>query len=137
MPLAVKFVVLAPPFMENNPAVIVDDALEMNPLAKVVRPGYVLTPLMVREPRVAACEKRLVLDAVVENRDVEVAPPCPIENTVVLAFVTASKSEPVPHVASLLYGEVVPIPTLPEFELYTSFPLATQEPGLRFAPLIL
>ena len=72
MPLAVKFVVLAPPFMENNPAVIVDDALEMNPLANVVRPVYVLTPLMVREPRVAACEKRLVLDAVVENRFVVV-----------------------------------------------------------------
>src|SRR3989338_6141715 len=104
MPLAVKFVVLALPFMENNPAVIVDDALEMNPLANVARPVYVLTPLMVREPRVAACEKRFVDDAVVENRDVEVAPPCPIENTVVLAFVTASNKLSVPHVASLLYG---------------------------------
>src|SRR3989344_7858966 len=113
MPLAVKFVVLAPPFMENNPAVIVDDALEMNPLANVVRPVYVLTPLMVREPRVAACEKRLVELAVVAKKAVDVAPPCPLENTVVLAFVTASKSEPVPHVTSLLYGEVVPMPTLP------------------------
>src|SRR3989338_11134728 len=113
MPLAVKFVVEAPPFALKSPLVMVEEALERKPLANVVRPVYVLTPLMVREPRVAACEKRLVLDAVVENRDVEVAPPCPIENTVVLAFVTASKSEPVPHVASLLYGEVVPMPTLP------------------------
>src|SRR3989338_4301144 len=114
MPLAVKFVVLAPPFMENNPAVIVDDALEMNPLANVVRPVYVLTPLMVREPRVAACEKRLVELAVVAKKAVDVAPPCPIEKTVVLAFVTASKSEPVPHVASLLYGVVVPSPMFPD-----------------------
>src|SRR3989304_2714646 len=50
-------------------------------------------------PRVAACEKRFVLDAVVAKKAVDVAPPCPIERTVVLAFVTASKSEPVPHAA--------------------------------------
>src|SRR3989338_4429262 len=99
MPEAVIFVVDAPPDIMNRPDVMVEEALEMNPLANVVRPVYVLTPLMVREPRVAACEKRLVELAVVENRDVEVAPPCPIEKTVVLAFVTASKSEPVPHVA--------------------------------------
>src|SRR3989338_856116 len=64
-------------------------------------------------PRVAACEKRFVLDAVVAKKAVDVAPPCPIEKTVVDALVTASKSEPVPHVVSLLYGEVVPMPTLP------------------------
>src|SRR3989338_8073263 len=64
-------------------------------------------------PKLKLVENRFVELAVVENRDVDVAPPCPIENTVVLAFVTASKSEPVPHVTSLLYGEVVPSPTLP------------------------
>ena len=37
MPLAVKFVVLAPPFMEKSPAVIVDDALERKPF-RVERP---------------------------------------------------------------------------------------------------
>ena len=65
-------------------------------------------------PKLKLVENRFVELAVVENRDVEVAPPCPIEKTVVLAFVTASKSEPVPHVASLLYGEVVPSPMFPD-----------------------
>src|SRR3989338_3037712 len=106
-------VVLAPPDIVKRPEVIVDEALERKPLVKVVRPVYVLTPLMVREPRVAACEKRLVLDAVVAKKAVDVAPPCPIENTVVDAFVTASNKLPVPHVVSLLYGVVVPMPTLP------------------------
>ena len=65
-------------------------------------------------PRVAACEKIFVDDAVVAKKAVDVAPPCPIENTVVDALVTASKSEPVPHVVSLLYGEVVPSPMFPD-----------------------
>src|SRR3989338_888066 len=78
MPEAVKFVVLAPPFMENNPAVIVDDALEMKPFVNVARPVCVSVPVCVvlpetvSEPSVASCEKRFVLDAVVENRFVVV-----------------------------------------------------------------
>src|SRR3989338_507050 len=115
MPLAVMLVVEAPPIMEKSPAVMVEEALERNPLANVVRPVYVLTPLMVREPRVAACEKRLVDLAVVAKKAVDVAPPCPIEKTVVLAFVTASKNEPVPHVVSTLSGVDVPMPTLPRW----------------------
>src|SRR3989344_4304095 len=107
MPLAVKFVVEAPPFALKSPLVIVEEALERKPLVKVVK------PLMPSVPKFAICEKRFVDDAVVAKKAVDVAPPCPIEKTVVLAFVTASKSEPVPHVASLLYGEVVPMPTLP------------------------
>ena len=113
MPLAVKFVVEAPPFALKSPLVMVEEALERKPLANVVRPVYVLTPLMVREPRVAACEKRLVDDAVVAKKAVDVAPPCPMENTVVDAFVTASNKLPVPHVVSLLYGVDVPMPMLP------------------------
>ena len=35
LPLAVKLVVLAPPFIESRPVVKVDEALEMKPLAKV------------------------------------------------------------------------------------------------------
>src|SRR3989338_3782232 len=107
-------VVLAPPDIVKRPEVMVEEALERKPLVKVVRPVCVLTPLMVREPRVAACENRLVELAVVAKKAVDVAPPCPIEKTVVLAFVTASKSEPVPHVASLLYGVVVPSPMFPD-----------------------
>ena len=103
-----KFVVEAPPFALKSPLVIVEEALERKPLVKVVK------PLMPSVPRVAICEKRFVDDAVVAKKAVDVAPPCPIENTVVEALVTASKSEPVPHVVSLLYGEVVPMPTLPE-----------------------
>src|SRR3989338_5325418 len=112
-------VVEAPPFIENNPDVMVEEALERKPFVNVARPVCVSVPVCVvlpetvSEPSVASCEKRFVDDAVVENRDVEVAPPCPIENTVVLAFVTASNKLSVPHVASLLYGEVVPMPTLP------------------------
>ena len=45
---------------------------------------------------------------------VVVAPDCPMENTVVEAFVTASKRLPVPHRVSLEYGEVVPMPTVPD-----------------------
>ena len=67
----------------------------------------------VRVPRAALWEKRFVLDAVVAKKAVEVAPPCPIENTVVDALVTASNKLPVPHVVSLLYGVEVPMPTLP------------------------
>ena len=106
-----KFVVEAPPFALKSPLVIVEEALERKPLVKVVK------PLMPSVPRVAICEKRFVDDAVVAKKAVDVAPPCPIENTVVDAFVTASNKLPVPHVVSLLYGVVVPMPTLPELEL--------------------
>src|SRR3989344_7677710 len=64
-------------------------------------------------PKLKLVEKRFVLDAVVAKKAVDVAPPCPIEKTVVEALGTASKRLPVPHVVSLLYGGVVPMPTLP------------------------
>ena len=108
----------APPFIENNPDVMVEEALDIKPLVNVARPVCVRVELTVRvfavrEPMAAVCAKRFVDDAVVAKKAVDVAPPCPMENTVVEAFVTASKSEPVPHVTSLLYGVVVPMPTLP------------------------
>ena len=61
MPLAVKFVVLAPPFMENKPLVMVEEALERKPLVKVARPVCVSVELTVRVfavsvPSVADCE---------------------------------------------------------------------------------
>jgi hypothetical protein len=117
VPLAVKFVVLAPPFIERRPLVMVEEAFERKPLVKVARPVWRVELRVrvfpVRAPIVAVCEKRFVLLAIVEKRAVVVAPPCPMENTVVDAFVTASKRLPVPHAVSLLYGEVVPMPRLP------------------------
>src|SRR3989338_1466267 len=73
MPLAVKFVVLAPPFMENNPAVIVDDALEMKPLVKVASPVCDSVPAIAadcaeRTPIDAEAEYKFVLLAVVEKK---------------------------------------------------------------------
>src|SRR3989338_7009660 len=129
IPLAVKFVVDAPPFIEKSPLVMVEEALERKPLVKVVK------PLMPSVPRVAICEKRFVLDAVVAKKAVEVAPFCPIENTVVDALVTASNRLPVPHAVSLLYGVVVPMPTLPALSTFipevpppVRSPLATMNP---------
>ena len=78
VPLAVMLVVLAPPDIVNSPDVIVEEAFERNPLVNVARPvcvrvpERVVSPLTVRAPRVASCEKRLVEDAVVENRFVVV-----------------------------------------------------------------
>ncbi len=46
-------------------------------------------------------------------RFVVVAPPCPMEKTVVELLVTASKREPVPHEVSFEYGVVVPMPKFP------------------------
>src|SRR3989344_1038819 len=104
------FVVLAPPLMEKSPLVIVEDALERKPFTNVAE-------FAERTPKVAEVENKFVLLAVVAKKEVEVAPPCPIENTVVDALVTASNRLPVPHAVSLLYGVVVPMPTLPELEL--------------------
>jgi hypothetical protein len=65
--------------MEKRPVVIVEDALERKPPEKVARPVCVsvpvcvVLPLTVSEPRLAICEKRLVDDAVVEKKLVEVA----------------------------------------------------------------
>ncbi len=67
VPLAVKLVVEAPPFMEKRPLVIVEEALERKPLIRVVR------PLMLKEPNDAVWEKRFVELAVVEKMLVEVA----------------------------------------------------------------
>ena len=72
-PETVSWVVVAPPFMEKSPLVIVEEAEEINPLVKVARPPEVKPPDMVSVPRVASCEKRLVDDAVVEKRFVVVA----------------------------------------------------------------
>src|SRR3989344_627996 len=91
------------PDCENR---LVDEAIVEKILLVVALPR-------VPVPKLKFVENRFVELAVVENRDVEVAPPCPIEKTVVLAFVTASNKLPVPHVVSLLYGVVVPMPTLP------------------------
>src|SRR3989338_4469985 len=113
VPLAVKLVVDAPPFMEKRPFVMVDEAFEMKPLVKVARPVCVRVPRTESVPSDAVCAKRFVLDAVVENKLVVVAPFCPIRNTDVEALFTASKRFSVPHVVNLLYGVVVPIPTLP------------------------
>ena len=38
VPLAVMLVVEAPPFIENNPDVMVEEALERKPFVKVERP---------------------------------------------------------------------------------------------------
>src|SRR3989338_8437657 len=79
MPEAVKLVVEAPPFALNSPLVMVEEALERKPLVNVARPVCVSVPVCVvlpetvSEPSVASCEKRFVLDAVVENRFVVVA----------------------------------------------------------------
>jgi len=72
------FVVDAPPFIEKSPLVMVDDALERNPLEKVARPVEVsvelrLSVLEVNAPMVASCENRFVELAVVEKRFVVVA----------------------------------------------------------------
>jgi len=53
---------------------MVDEALERKPLVNVARPVCdsvpvcVVSPLTVRAPRVAICENRFVLDAVVEKK---------------------------------------------------------------------
>ena len=99
-------VVLAPPDIVKSPLVTVEEALERKPFTNVAE-------FAERTPKVAEEENKFVLLAVVENRLVVVAPPCPMENTVVEALVTASNKLPVPHAVSLLYGVVVPMPTLP------------------------
>src|SRR3989344_3977915 len=78
VPLAVMLVVEAPPFIENNPDVMVEEALERKPFVNVARPVCVSVPVCVvlpetvSEPSVASCEKRFVDDAVVEKRFVVV-----------------------------------------------------------------
>ena len=56
VPLAVKFVVEAPPFMEKRPAVMVELALEMNPLLKVARSDWENAPVTESVPKVAVWE---------------------------------------------------------------------------------
>ena len=98
--------------MEKRPEVMVELARERKPFEKVER-SVVVSVFVVSEPNDAICEKRLVDDAVVAKKEVDVAPLWPMRKTVVEALLTASKRLPVPHVVSLLYGEVVPMPTLP------------------------
>lgn len=73
VPLAVKFVVDAPPFIEKSPLVIVEEELERKPFVKVARPVEVSVELRVnvfavRAPSAALCEKRFVELAVVEKK---------------------------------------------------------------------
>ena len=75
VPLAVRLVVDAPPFMEKSPAVIVEEALERNPLPKVARSDWENAPATESVPKVAVWEYRLVELAVVLKRLVEVAFP--------------------------------------------------------------
>ena len=126
IPLAVMFVVDAPPDIVKRPLVIVEEALERKPFMKVVR------PLALKTPKVAVCENRLVELAVVEKKAVDVAPPWPIENTVVDALVTASNRLPVPQVVSLLYGVVVPMPTeVPKSPVRQARPFAVSPKSRR------
>ena len=124
----------APPFIENNPDVMVEEALDIKPLVNVARPVCVRVELTVRvfavrEPMVAFAENRPVDDAVVAKKAVDVAPPCPIENTVVEALVTASNKLPVPHVVSFEYVVLVPILTSPALDITN--PLVPElEPGV-------
>lgn len=78
VPLAVRFVVEAPPFAEKRPEVIVEDALERNPFVNVARPVCVRVPATVNAwadsvPSDAVCANRLVDDARPEKKFVEVA----------------------------------------------------------------
>ena len=50
LPVLVKLVVLAPPFIERRPEVIVEEALERKPLVNVARPEAASVPTL------AACE---------------------------------------------------------------------------------
>mgnify|MGYP003394462187 CR=1 FL=1 len=81
IPLAVMLVVEAPPFIENKPEVIVDDAFERKPFVNVARPVcksvpvWVVSPRTESEPSCANCEKRFVEEAVVAKMLVEVALP--------------------------------------------------------------
>lgn len=52
IPLAVKLVVEAPPFMEKSPEVTVEEALERNPLENVARPVCVSVPVWMALPMV-------------------------------------------------------------------------------------
>src|SRR3990167_7508631 len=73
VPLAVRFVVLAPPDAVKRPELIVEDAVEINP-AKVERPETssvdenVEAPEAASVPTLAACENKFVELAVVEKR---------------------------------------------------------------------
>lgn len=89
VPLAVKFVVLAPPDIVKRPLVIVEEAFERNPFVKVV------SPPIPKVPNVAVWEKRFVDDAVVEKRLVVVAfPPTAVVNVrLVVDAVTAPRVE--------------------------------------------
>lgn len=79
-------VVDAPPFMEKRPLVIVEDALEMKPLPREMRPACENAPDTESEPAIAAefadrtpkaadVEYKFVELAVVAKRFVEVAFP--------------------------------------------------------------
>src|SRR3989338_5098424 len=141
VPLAVKLVVDAPPLMLKRPLVMVDEALEMKPLVNVARPVCVRVPRTESVPSDAVCAKRFVLDAVVEKSVVVVAPFCPMRNTDFEALFTASKRFPVPHVVNLLYGVVVPMPTLPAFVIticsVVPSPVPVQKPMFLYWVMIL
>ena len=102
VPLAVMLVALAPPFIENSPLVIVDDAFNMRPLVKVARPVWVRMPVCVvfpetvSAPSVAVCENRFVDEAVVEKKLV----------------VVPDVSERVPRVESPVTPSVPPVDML-------------------------
>src|SRR3989344_3412847 len=73
VPLAVKFVVDAPPDIVKSPDVMVEDALERNPLPKVARSDWENAPATESVPKVAEVEYKFVLLAVVANKLVLVA----------------------------------------------------------------
>ena len=142
-PLAVKLVVDAPPFMENKPLVIVDDASERKPFVKVTRPVCAVLPDTASEPNCAELEKRFVDDAVVAKKDVLVAEVVvefeavkfcrvvePMTSRVDVAVIAPPKN-PVPLTyefpctANRAEGLVVPMPTKPVFvRRYISAPAA-------------
>ena len=130
MPLAVKFVVDAPPEAVKRPEVIVDEAFERKPLVNVARPVEVrvevrLSVPAVRVPIVAEFEKRFVELAVVEKRLVVVAFPSetlPVEVRFAAVSVVPSnfneafssvRRVPSKYGMELVCQVVVPVPPLP------------------------
>ena len=117
VPLAVRLVVEAPPFIEKSPVVMVEEAFERKPLPKVARPVRFEVPEVVNVPMFADCAKRLVEEAMVEKKLVEVAfarvvLPATERVPVAVRFaeVRLPLKKPLPATESIAKGEVVPIP---------------------------
>ena len=86
------FVVDAPPDIVKSPDVMVEDALERNPLPKVVRSDWENAPATESVPKVAEEENKFVLLAVVAKK------------LVVVALVSAAEfAERTPKVAEVEY----------------------------------